>query len=184
MPTVWIYAEKAPVQSGAFSDCKGDTPPLAQATLRPNRSLSRSGFAWLLVILWGVLLIPLIPLLGKAALWVMLPFLLSALVALWYSIDRNNRDGELTETLCLWRDKITVTRTGPRQPSQEWAANPYWVSVAIKPKGGPVDQYLTLKGGNREIELGAFLSPQERITLRDDLENALRQARSIPQNAG
>lgn len=180
MSAVWKYNEKAPVQSGAFSDCKGNAPPLAQATLRPNRSLSRSGLAWLLVILWGVLLIPLIPLLGKTALWVMLPFLLSVLGALWYFIDRNTRDGALTETLSLWHDRITVYRAGPREMPREWTANPYWVAVTLKPKGGPVENYLTLKGSGREIELGAFLSPEERLTLRDDLEKALRQVRNSP----
>ncbi len=44
----------------------------------------------------------------------------------------------------------------------------------ILPKGGPVPNYLTLKGSGHEIELGAFLSPQERITLRQDIETALR----------
>ena len=35
-------------------------------------------------------------------------------------------------------------------------------------------QYLTLQGGPREVELGAFLTPPERLGLKDTLERALR----------
>ena len=38
--------------------------------------------------------------------------------------------------------------------------------------------YLTLTGNGRHIELGAFLSPDERIELRDKIQNALAKANS------
>ncbi|NNK77082.1 MAG: DUF2244 domain-containing protein, partial [Litoreibacter sp.] len=33
---------------------------------------------------------------------------------------------------------------------------------------------LTLKGGSREVELGAFLTPQERVALKEELDQELR----------
>lgn len=41
--------------------------------------------------------------------------------------------------------------------------------MRIYPEGGPVPQYLTLKGGGREVEIGAFLSPEEREALYPDI---------------
>ena len=38
--------------------------------------------------------------------------------------------------------------------------------------------YLTLVGMGRHIELGAFLSPDERIELKDKIQNALAKANS------
>ena len=60
-----------------------------------------------------------------------------------------------------------------------WEANPYWLKLALHPTDGRVEHYLTLKGGGpnqtREVELGAFLTPEERVDLREDLANVLRQ---------
>ena len=36
-----------------------------------------------------------------------------------------------------------------------------------------MDNYLTLEGGPRPVEIGAFLSEKERLSLKDDLERAL-----------
>ena len=41
---------------------------------------------------------------------------------------------------------------------------------------GPVPQYLTLRGGPREVELGAFLTEEERQRLHADLSTRLRQS--------
>ena len=57
-----------------------------------------------------------------------------------------------------------------------WQANPHWVRVKIQPEGRP-QNYLTLKGGGREIELGAFLSPEERADLAEQIEMAMARAR-------
>ena len=43
-------------------------------------------------------------------------------------------------------------------------------------KGGPVPHYVTLSGKGREVEIGAFLSEDERKALYGELSDALRQA--------
>jgi uncharacterized membrane protein len=40
-----------------------------------------------------------------------------------------------------------------------------------------VPQYLTLRGNGREVELGAFLSEDERVSLREELRKALTKIR-------
>jgi len=57
---------------------------------------------------------------------------------------------------------------------QEWQANRYWVTVHLHPKGGPVENYITLRGGDREVELGAFLDAEERANLYNELKGAFR----------
>ena len=47
------------------------------------------------------------------------------------------------------------------------------MQVRLHQTGGPVPNYLTLKGDGREVELGAFLSEEERLALRDDLHQRL-----------
>ena len=44
-------------------------------------------------------------------------------------------------------------------------------------RNGPVEAYLTLSDGQREIELGAFLTPDERRDLCDDLMRRLARLR-------
>ena len=43
--------------------------------------------------------------------------------------------------------------------------------------GGPIPHYITLKGAGREVELGAFLSEEERVALHDDLRKRLGELR-------
>ena len=42
--------------------------------------------------------------------------------------------------------------------------------------GGPVPNYVTLSGKGREVEIGAFLSEDERVSLFGELEDALFKA--------
>ncbi|NNU80929.1 DUF2244 domain-containing protein [Halovulum dunhuangense] len=149
-----------------------DDPPAFQLTLWPHRSLSIDGFRQVLIFVAAALAIPLIPFLGTPVAWGLLPFLVGALIALYAAIRRSYRDGELREELRIWPDLITVVRTEPKGGVHRWHANPYWVTVRIHDRAR-IENYLTLKGNGREIELGAFLSPEERLTLRDDLDRAL-----------
>lgn len=78
----------------------------------------------------------------------------------------------------LGRAGLHLRSLNPRGPVQEWRADPAWVALRLIPRGGPVEQYLTLTGGGREVELGAFLTPEERIALHDELGRVLLRLKS------
>jgi uncharacterized membrane protein len=51
------------------------------------------------------------------------------------------------------------------------------VRINDYPKEGPVEHYLTLQGGPREVEIGAFLTVEERLALQRELLDRLRAVR-------
>lgn len=146
-------------------------------TLWPHRSLTPKGRVTAIAFAATMFLLPLLTELGHPGLWILLPFLLTALAALAYALDRNTKDRAITEALTLTPTEITLTRTGPRAKVQSWQANPHWVRLTLYPTAGPVPNYLTLTGNGREVELGAFLTEPERITLKADLEAHLATLR-------
>jgi uncharacterized membrane protein len=152
-------------------------PPAASLRLWPYRSLPKTGFVWFIGATALLLTLPLISQLGTPGLWVLLPFLLAAIAGIWIALQHSYRTGAVTEELTLTRDLITLHRHTPRRPDQSWQANPHWVRPALHPTGGPVPQYLTLSGNGREVELGAFLTPEERQELHQLLLKHLGELR-------
>ena len=145
----------------------------ARLHLWPYRSLPRKGFVLFIGGTSAMVLFPLIAVLGSPVLWGILPFFALAIWGMWAALSRSYRDAEIVEDLTLTPDSLSLTRHGPRGRRQDWQANPFWVSVHLHPTGGPVPHYLTLRGSGREVELGAFLSEEERIALRDELQTRL-----------
>lgn len=175
MPVERLIAGRAPADDAGASAMPPD--PLYAVVLRPHRSMGPQGVARVILLAYALFLLPLLGMLGTAALWVTLPFVLLALGALWYFIRRNADDGGLHERLTLWPRAIEVVRHEPRRPERDWRADPYWARLFLHPSGGPVRNYVTLRGGGREIELGAFLSPQERAALHAELAGLLERLR-------
>lgn len=169
-----IYHEKeAPEHSGAFCFAHATDAPFYQLSLWPYRSLSRRGFVWFIGLTAALISIPLLALLGSKNLWFMLPFLAAVVAAIWYFIERSYKDGTVLETLTIWSDHMELIRQNPRGKPQHWSANPYWVEVKMHPTSGPVENYITLRGDNREVEIGAFLSVDERKILLTELQGVL-----------
>lgn len=170
------------------------TPPTENAEraamrLWPHRSLPPEGFGAVILGAFTLILIPVLSVLGTPILWGLLPFVLGAIWALWAALRRSYRDGMTCEELTLGPRSLDLIRTDPRRPPREWHANPYWVSVHLHREDGPVENYVTLKGAGREVEIGAFLSPGERLTLHADLDRLLASAqnsgnRSAPSPSG
>lgn len=152
------------------------THPVTRLDLWPHNSLSRRGFAGFILITSALLSVPLFPLIGSVVLWGVLPFLLLALGGIWWALEASFKSARLHEALTITEDTVHLVRTAPRGERQEWDCNRYWAQVSIHPKGGPVDHYVTLKGSGREVEIGAFLSEDERKMLYGELRAALRQS--------
>jgi uncharacterized membrane protein len=146
-----------------------DTPEPQQLKLTPHQSMTPEGFVVFMAATFALVLVPLLAVLGSPVLWALLPFFALTIWGLWFAIERNKRDAALTETLTLWPDRIELVRVEPRGATKRWDANPHWVSVHLHRGDKPVEKYLTLRGGGREVELGAFLSPEEREALHGDL---------------
>ena len=140
--------------------------------LWPYRSLPRRGMVWFIGGTAALIALPLLVLLGSPVLWGLLPFLVLTVWGIWTALNRSFKDGEILEDLCLSRDEISLTRHD-RKGRHRWQANPHWVRVMVHKTKGPVPDYLTLTGNGREVELGAFLSPEERLALDIELRKIL-----------
>ncbi len=142
--------------------------------LWPYRSLLRRDFVFFMGATAAIISLPMLTVLGTAVLWALLPFFAIMFGGLWYALNLSYRRGEVLEELHVTSDTAHLTRHNPKGQRQTWKANRYWVSVHLHPKGGPVENYITLRGGDREVEIGSFLDAAERLALYDDLKRALR----------
>ena len=143
--------------------------------LWPHQSLPLQGYVAILAMAAILTTVPLLPVLGSMALWGVFPFVLVALFGLKWALDRNRQDQQVLEILKLDTKNIHLEHQAPRQKTQTWDCNRYWATVKLHKDDGPVPNYLTLRGNGREVEIGAFLSEEERIALYGDLKSSLSQ---------
>ena len=151
------------------------TPTETRLEAWPYRSLPKKGFVIVITLLFGLISLPLLAVLGTVILWGLLPFALAAVGALWWGLQRSYKDGEILEELTISSDHLHLSRQHPREPLKTFECNPYWVSVYMHQTGGPVPFYVTLKSKGREVEIGAFLSEDERRALYGELSDVLRR---------
>ena len=164
MPYEW--KDTAPDRSGAVS---------YRLILWPYRSLPRRGFVWFIGVTAALMALPLAAVIGTRVWWGLLPFFALVMLGIWVALNRSYRSGEVREELVFSRDRLELLRQDPGKPDRNWKANPYWVRARLRK--GPVEKYLTLTDGQRELELGAFLTPEERESLCDELQRRLNQLR-------
>ncbi|WP_417275217.1 DUF2244 domain-containing protein [Celeribacter halophilus] len=179
MPYRWTPAHTTPLpRAMPDADAPDTAAPVMRLDLWPHRSLKGKGFSATIWIMFFGGLIPVVPFIGTIAFWILLIFMMTVLAALWTALRRSDRD-RLREEMQIWPDRIRLTHWPAKGEPKTWEANPYWVRLTLHPDNGKVEQYLTLKGGGpepaREVELGAFLSSEEREKLRDDLAFVLGQ---------
>ena len=141
--------------------------------------MTEQGFAWFILPTAALFSLPLLAVLGSPILWVLLGFIGFAVWAVWKAIRINQADRRIDEELRLWTDHAELVHRPKNGDPLRWEANPYWVRVNLKSDGGPVENYLTLNGGGREVELGAFLSPEERSALKSELELQIARLRAL-----
>ncbi len=150
-----------------------DTSQEKTLTLWPHQSLTPQGFTWFIGVTAVMLTMPLFAVLGSPVAWVLLIFFLAAIWGVWHAIMSNRKHRTLHEELVLTDDRVHLLHVPPKGDPLEWEANPHWVTINLR-KDGPVECYLTLRGNGREVELGRFLTPEERAGLYDELNTRLR----------
>ena len=143
--------------------------------LWPHQSLPPKGMAAFVLTTFTMILIPVVTLLGSPVLWGLLPFVLLAVWGMYYALQRNHHALKIVEVLTLDEKEAQLVRMEPSGKVKEWDCNRYWTTITKYEKDGPVPHYVTLKGEGREVEIGAFLSEDERIALYEELQRAWRR---------
>jgi uncharacterized membrane protein len=144
--------------------------------LWPHQSLPPEGYARFLAGTAVLIALPLLAFLGSMVLWGLLPFLALALFGMKWALDRNRRDAQILEVLTIDTNDAQLERRDASGARQSWQCNRYWTTLTLHPVQGPVPSYVTLRGGGREVEIGAFLSEDERKALHSDLARIFTDA--------
>ena len=146
--------------------------PLLSLTIWPHRSCDRKTFLLILFIISFILIIPSFLFLSLSFAISILPFSLLSIFLFFFVGNKNFNDALLIEKLKIYPKKIILERKEPNNEIKKWHSNPYWTKVNIY-NNGPVESYLTLKGNGKEVELGSFLTPEERINLKKIIDDTL-----------
>jgi uncharacterized membrane protein len=148
-----------------------------QMDLWPFGSLPNKGFAIFIMTTFMFLTLPLYTVMGTAIFWGLFPFIIVAVWGMWFALRKNFRDRSILERLSIGTENCDLVRQNPKGDTQTWTCNPFWVRVHLHETGGPVPNYVTLSGNGREVEIGAFLSEDERKALYQDLAETFRMYR-------
>jgi uncharacterized membrane protein len=161
-----------------WTSAPDETPQVLR--LWPHQSLPARGMAAFVLTTFTLICIPALPLLGSPILWGLLPFLLATVWGIYFALQRNHKARLIEEVLTLDAKDAHLVRTEPSGAVKAWDCNRHWTTITKYEKDGPVPHYVTLRGKGREVEIGAFLSEEERVSLYDELQIAWRRAPAKP----
>lgn len=176
--------KSAEERSGEPSAKASAGPVLFDAVLHPHTSLSPRGFFLLMAALGfisfcaGIMFV-------IAGAWPVFGFFGLDILLVYAAFKLNYRDARRYETVRLTRDWLMVEKISPTGRRARYRFQPYWLKIEIDEdrKGG---RSLTLRSHGKTLELGAFLSPDEKSDLATALSRELRrlQAQIEPEQAG
>ena len=149
---------------------------LFDAVLYPHRSLSPVGFLVLMSAISGSS-IALGAVFWIAGAWPVIGFLGLDILLIYVAFRLSYRDARQYEILRLTRTKLIIERFICGRQVMQKQLEPYWLSVRVEEERTGPDR-LILRSHGRALEIGAFLSPQEKQDLAGTLTNALARIRS------
>ena len=142
--------------------------------LRPNMSLSRRGFFWLMVFFTAISVI-----VGgyfwSLGAWPVFGFFGLDVALLYGAFRLNYRYGKRYETLSMADEKLVFSQVTALGTARQWEFDPYWVRVTLERFGAQGEDIgaLILSSHGKYVSVGAFLAPEERESLAASLQATL-----------
>ena len=161
-------------------DNSGDKrdPTFLRMRLVPNRALDSYGTKLVFCVIAFGFLLPIIPFIGSPIGITLTIFSGLTFYLFLTLLQKNFQQGSTFEEVLISKNRIKVVHQEKNKEQMTWECNPYWTKVHLDINNPKLKNYLTLAGKGKHIELGAFLSPDERLELRDKIQNALAKANS------
>jgi uncharacterized membrane protein len=155
-------------------DC--DAEQNFSALLTPHRSLSRQGFIAVMAVVAGVNFIAgtAFTLLGA---WPVAGFAGLDVLLVWWAFRRNFADGRLAERIEITAHELILQRlAGPKSAPEERFLRRSLRVELDEDKERELVGGLFLRSGQRRVEIGRFLSPEEKRSFSAVLRQALVRA--------
>ena len=153
----------------------GIDPILFSVVLHPPASLSGNGFFGLMAALCAVSFAAGIAF-TMAGAWPVFGFFGLDILLIYIAFRVSYRRARRYETVRLTEYELAVEKIDPNGRTRRWEFQPYWLRVAIddSPK---YNSALTLSSHGKSLEIGAFLTPQEKRDVARALEVELHRLR-------
>ncbi len=140
--------------------------------IRPNRSLTWPQTKLVCFSLASVCLLVAI-LFSAAGFWPVLPFAGAEVVVLVMAFYLCARSGRAIEVVCVWEDRVAVEK-GPPGTRRICEFQRPWARVALQPARIARHPSRLLVGSHgKQVQLGAFLTEDERRRLAGELERVI-----------
>jgi uncharacterized membrane protein len=154
-------------------------PELFTALLTPHRSLNRTGFTAVMVVLSVISFAAGIAFLMMGA-WPVFGFLGLDVVAVYFAFRINFRRASACEEISVTPSVLRLRRVSHRGHVMEWAFNPLWVRLDQEADDEYGIERLYLSSRGKRVAVGSFLGPGEKAGFSKALTAALNAARRGP----
>lgn len=154
-------------------------PTIFSAVLTPHRSLSRSGFLALMLVLGGISLATGTMFLLAGA-WPVFGFCGLDLLLVYLAFQLSYRSARAYEQVTVTPSELTVRKVSHHGRISEWTLNPLWVRLdrVVHAEFGIERLFLVSHG--RRLAIAGFLGPDEKASFALALSAALGEARRGP----
>ena len=150
--------------------------PLFAATLTPHRSLSPRGKRVVIGLIAALALVPGIVFYVAGA-WPVVGFMGLDVVAIWVALTVSMRGGKAYEVVTLWPGTLELKKVDAKGTEDVQTFSPCVVRFVIDRDFNERVKGLWLKERDERTALGAFLSPEEKLSFSKAFGTALRKAR-------
>lgn len=154
-------------------------PTIFSAVLTPHRSLGRTGFALLMLVLGGANLVTGVVFMLAGA-WPIFGFCGLDVLLVYFAFRANYRAAKAFEQVTVTPSELTVRKVSRRGRIREWTFNPVWARLDRDLHEEFGIERLFLVSHGRRLAIAACLGPQEKETFARALSVALGEARRGP----
>lgn len=151
--------------------------PLYSADLRPHRSLGRRGIRNVIIFTAVMAAIPGIFFYSIGA-WPVIGLLGLDIIALTWALTASFRSGHMFERVTLWRDRLEVQHVTANGRERLHTFNPFWVKLDVARDFEDRVTRIALKSRKARLEVGTFLTPDDKKLFATSFSQALTKARA------
>jgi len=154
-------------------------PTIFCATITPHRSLSRTGFVILMLVLGGISFTAGMVFLIAGA-WPVFGFFGLDVLLVYWAFRANYRAGSAFEQVMVSPSELKVRQVSRHGRVAEWTLNPLWTRLDAQTHAEYGIERLFLVSHGRRLPIASFLGPAEKEEFAAALSAALGEAKRGP----